>query len=115
LGSDPGVVGRKKRQAPPPPNPFTGELDYEQPAESTYDAEEDLSAQDLIDFSPVYRCLHIYRVLGSRETFETYYRKQRKKQARLVLQPPTNMVLASGYELETVYCSYTRFSDIVIH
>ncbi|GFG33686.1 hypothetical protein Cfor_02431 [Coptotermes formosanus] len=91
LGSDPGVVGRKKRQAPPPPNPFTGELDYEQPAESTYDAEEDLSAQDLIDFSPVYRCLHIYRVLGSRETFETYYRKQRKKQARLVLQPPTNM------------------------
>ena len=99
LGSDPGVVGRKKRQAPPPPNPFTGELDYEQPAESTYDAEEDLSAQDLIDFSPVYRCLHIYRVLGSGETFETYYRKQRKKQARLVLQPPTNMVRASGYEL----------------
>ncbi|XP_069678195.1 exocyst complex component 6 isoform X3 [Periplaneta americana] len=91
LGSDPGVVGRKKRQAPPPPNPFTGEVDYEQPAESTYDAEEDLSAQDLIDFSPVYRCLHIYTVLGSRETFETYYRKQRKKQARLVLQPPTNM------------------------
>ena len=99
MGSDPGVVSRKKRQAPPPPNPFTGELDYEQPAESTYDAEEDLSAQDLIDFSPVYRCLHIYRVLGSRETFETYYRKQRKKQARLVLQPPTNMVAASGYEL----------------
>ncbi|KAJ9592812.1 hypothetical protein L9F63_015503 [Diploptera punctata] len=91
LGSDPGVIGRKKRQAPPPPNPFTGEVDYEQPAESTYDAEEDLSAQDLIDFSPVYRCLHIYTVLGSRETFETYYRKQRKKQARLVLQPPTNM------------------------
>ncbi|KAJ8874389.1 hypothetical protein PR048_025238 [Dryococelus australis] len=68
-----------------------GEVDYEPPAESTYDAEEDLSAQDLIDFSPVYRCLHIYTVLGSRETFETYYRKQRKKQARLVLQPPTNM------------------------
>lgn len=91
LGSDPAVVGRKKRQAPLPPNPFTGEVEYEQPAESTYDAEEDLSAQDLIDFSPVYRCLHIYSVLGYRETFETYYRKQRKKQARLVLQPPTNM------------------------
>jgi hypothetical protein len=56
------------------------------------DTEEDLSAQDLIDFSPVYRCLHIYSVLSSRDTFETYYRKQRKKQARLVLQPPTNMV-----------------------
>ncbi|XP_072858299.2 exocyst complex component 6B isoform X1 [Pogona vitticeps] len=48
-------------------------------------------AQDLVDFSPVYRCLHIYSVLGARETFESYYRKQRRKQARLVLQPPSNM------------------------
>ena len=29
---------------------------------------------------------------GDRETFENYYRKQRKKQARLVLQPQSNMV-----------------------
>lgn len=29
---------------------------------------------------------------GDRETFENYYRKQRKKQARLVLQPQANMV-----------------------
>uniref|UniRef100_A0A4W6FLY3 Exocyst complex component n=1 Tax=Lates calcarifer TaxID=8187 RepID=A0A4W6FLY3_LATCA len=28
---------------------------------------------------------------GDRETFESYYRKQRKKQARLVLQPQANM------------------------
>uniref|UniRef100_A0A663N9X9 Exocyst complex component 6B n=1 Tax=Athene cunicularia TaxID=194338 RepID=A0A663N9X9_ATHCN len=49
-------------------------------------------AQDLVDFSPVYRCLHIYSVLDARETFENYYRKQRRKQARLVLQPPSNMV-----------------------
>uniref|UniRef100_A0A6Q2X167 Exocyst complex component n=1 Tax=Esox lucius TaxID=8010 RepID=A0A6Q2X167_ESOLU len=28
---------------------------------------------------------------GDRETFENYYRKQRKKQARLVLQPQSNM------------------------
>uniref|UniRef100_A0A4W4HDY2 Exocyst complex component n=1 Tax=Electrophorus electricus TaxID=8005 RepID=A0A4W4HDY2_ELEEL len=48
-------------------------------------------AQDLVDFSPVYRCLHIYTVLGSRDTFENYYRKQRRKQARLVLQPNSNM------------------------
>lgn len=54
--------------------------------------EEDLSAQDLIDFSPVYRCLHIFSVVGSKETFEAYYRQQRMQQARLVLQPPTNMV-----------------------
>ncbi|XP_067380375.1 exocyst complex component 6B isoform X4 [Channa argus] len=48
-------------------------------------------AQDLVDFSPVYRCLHIYTVLGLRDTFENYYRKQRRKQARLVLQPNSNM------------------------
>lgn len=54
--------------------------------------EEDLSAQEMIDFSPVYRCLHISTVLGSRTTFESYYRIQRTKQARLVIQPPTNMV-----------------------
>ncbi|XP_004427890.1 PREDICTED: exocyst complex component 6 isoform X4 [Ceratotherium simum simum] len=53
--------------------------------------EEVLSVQDLVDFSPVYRCLHIYSVLGDEETFENYYRKQRKKQARLVLQPQSNM------------------------
>ncbi|ESO97021.1 hypothetical protein LOTGIDRAFT_115306, partial [Lottia gigantea] len=52
---------------------------------------QELSAQDLIDFSPVYRCLHIYSVLGDREKFENYYRTQRWKQARLSLQPPSNM------------------------
>uniref|UniRef100_A0A8C3V8S1 Exocyst complex component n=1 Tax=Catharus ustulatus TaxID=91951 RepID=A0A8C3V8S1_CATUS len=56
------------------------------------DEEEEVpGAQELVDFSPVYRCLHIYSVLGARETFESYYRKQRRKQARLVLQPPSNM------------------------
>uniref|UniRef100_A0A3B5PVQ9 Exocyst complex component n=1 Tax=Xiphophorus maculatus TaxID=8083 RepID=A0A3B5PVQ9_XIPMA len=54
--------------------------------------EEDVpGAQDLVDFSPVYRCLHIYTVLGLRDVFENYYRKQRRKQARLVLQPHSNM------------------------
>ncbi|XP_030046824.1 exocyst complex component 6B isoform X4 [Microcaecilia unicolor] len=59
--------------------------------EDDEDDEEVPGAQDLVDFSPVYRCLHIYSVLGARETFENYYRKQRRKQARLVLQPPSNM------------------------
>lgn len=54
--------------------------------------EEELSAQDLMDFSPVYRCMHIYNVLGEGETFKTYYRQQRQHQAKLVLQPPLNMV-----------------------
>jgi hypothetical protein len=30
------------------------------------------SAPDLVDFSPVYRCLHIYTVLDERETYERY-------------------------------------------
>uniref|UniRef100_A0A8C4ZZI7 Exocyst complex component n=1 Tax=Gadus morhua TaxID=8049 RepID=A0A8C4ZZI7_GADMO len=53
--------------------------------------EEEEEEGDLVDFSPVYRCLHIYTILGDRETFENYYRKQRKKQARLVLQPQASM------------------------
>ncbi|XP_018576689.1 exocyst complex component 6 [Anoplophora glabripennis] len=77
LASDPTVIGRKKKRvAPQPPGHFS---------------EEDLSAQELIDFSPIYRGLHIAHVLGRSSTFETYYRAERTKQARLVLQPPTNM------------------------
>ncbi|XP_042615799.1 exocyst complex component 6B-like isoform X3 [Cyprinus carpio] len=71
-------------------NPFSekdsGILDVEDEEEN-----EIPGAQDLVDFSPVYRCLHIYTVLGARDTFENYYRKQRRKQARLVLQPHSNM------------------------
>ncbi|MEE6462869.1 hypothetical protein FKM82_001751 [Ascaphus truei] len=65
----------------------SGILDVEDEDEE----EQAPGTQDLVDFSPVYRCLHIYTVLGSREIFENYYRKQRRKQARLVLQPPSNM------------------------
>nr|XP_009301356.1 exocyst complex component 6B isoform X3 [Danio rerio] len=71
-------------------NPFSeqdsGILDVDDEQE-----EEVPGAHDLVDFSPVYRCLHIYTVLGARDTFENYYRKQRRKQARLVLQPHSNM------------------------
>ena len=83
--------GKKKRQIEPQPNPFTGEVDYEGQSESTFDSEEDLSAQDLVDFSPIYKCLHIYTVLGERDAFEKYYRKQRRQQASLTLQPPSTM------------------------
>ncbi|NXW27049.1 EXOC6 protein, partial [Phaetusa simplex] len=68
--------------------------------------EEMLTAQDLVDFSPVYRCLHIYSVLGDGEIFENYYRKQRRKQARLVLQPQSSMH-------ETVEGYRRYFSQIV--
>ncbi|KAL3863861.1 hypothetical protein ACJMK2_005588 [Sinanodonta woodiana] len=108
---DPSIAKKKikkKKKAPPPPNPFTGAIEVE-PVEVEDDLEEEeeeLSAQDLIDFSPVYRCLHIYTVLGDREEFETYYRKQRRKQARLSLQPPSNM-----HEAVENYKKY--FHDIV--
>ena len=52
---------------------------------------QDLSASDLVDFSPVYKCLHIFGLLGSRPQFETYYRQQRRQQARIALEPPTAM------------------------
>lgn len=55
------------------------------------DDEDSLSAQDLIDFSPIYRCLHIYTVLNDKEYFENDYRKQRRDQAKLVLQAPQTM------------------------
>ncbi|XP_053314068.1 exocyst complex component 6B isoform X2 [Spea bombifrons] len=92
-----GIGKRYKRDKCPSPevngtSPMSeqdsGILDVEDEEEED---EEAPGAQDLVDFSPVYRCLHIYSVLGSREIFENYYRKQRRKQARLVLQPPSNM------------------------
>ncbi|XP_064631540.1 exocyst complex component 6B-like isoform X2 [Lineus longissimus] len=89
---DPSIaVTKQKRRAPAPPtNPFGSEVPL--PSDLVPDHEdEEMSAQDVVDFSPVYRCLHIYSVLGARDTFESYYRKQRKKQARLALQPPPNM------------------------
>ncbi|ELT94798.1 hypothetical protein CAPTEDRAFT_95389, partial [Capitella teleta] len=66
-----------KRKAPPPPNPFGDDVDDGTPngrhnpfndegietGDEAQDAEEGVSAQDLIDFSPVYRCLHIYSVV----------------------------------------------------
>lgn len=56
------------------------------------DDEEEVSAQNHMDFSPVYRCVHIYTVIKEADTLKEYYRHQRQQQARLVLQPPINMV-----------------------
>ncbi|XP_060524223.1 exocyst complex component 6 [Cylas formicarius] len=90
LASDPTVIGRKKKR------------NLRQPSESgDHFSEDDLSPQELIDFSPIYRGLHIAHVLGKVATFETYYRAERTKQARLVLQPPTNM-----HESEESYRNY---------
>ncbi|GFY57627.1 exocyst complex component 6B [Trichonephila inaurata madagascariensis] len=103
----------KKRKAPPPPNPFTGEIE-QFPDENGLDDGEDLSAQDMIDFSPVYRCLHIHTVLGEREAFEQYYRNQRKQQAKLALQPSTNMSeTIDGYR--TYFCGIIGFFVVEDH
>lgn len=53
------------------------------------DSIDELCAQEFIDFSPVYRCLHINFVLGKRESFEEFYRVQRLGQLRLVIDPQT--------------------------
>lgn len=53
--------------------------------------QDDLSALDDIDFSPIYRCLQIYTVLNERQYFEKDYRQQRRDQAKLVLQAPQTM------------------------
>lgn len=42
--------------------------------------------QDVVNFSPVYRCLHIYSVIGERDAFETEYREDRTKQAELTFR-----------------------------
>ena len=77
LENEAEIIGRRKKRMNSTPS---------------IEGEEELSAQDLMDFSPVYRCMHIYTVLREGETFKAYYRQQRQQQARLVLQPPINMV-----------------------
>ncbi|KAH6947977.1 hypothetical protein HPB50_022293 [Hyalomma asiaticum] len=76
-----------------------GEVALNQGCKQELDQDEDMSAQDLVDFSPVYRCHHIYSVLGARDTFEAYYRQQRKHQARLALQPQMNMAYCTEASL----------------
>ncbi|VDL77689.1 unnamed protein product [Nippostrongylus brasiliensis] len=53
--------------------------------------DEKVSAQDLIDFTPVHRCCQIFNVLGAKEEFDVYYRQQRKDQCDLVIEPPPKM------------------------
>ncbi|XP_037944562.1 exocyst complex component 6 [Teleopsis dalmanni] len=76
--------------------------------------DDNLSAQDLIDFSPIYRCLHIYMVLGQREYFEKDYRQQRRDQAKLVLQPPP--VMHDNLEAYKTYiCAIVGFFVVEDH
>ncbi|VDO60597.1 unnamed protein product [Schistosoma margrebowiei] len=46
--------------------------------------------EDLVDFGPVYRCLHIHSVLNERAEFERHYCTQRRKQCQLILSLSPN-------------------------
>ncbi|XP_071792572.1 exocyst complex component 6B-like isoform X2 [Asterias amurensis] len=79
-----GIVAPKKESS-------LVEADNTNPFSDEIEEDEEISPLDKVDFSPVYRCLHIYSVLGMRETFEGYYRKQRGKQSKLAIQPHGHM------------------------
>jgi len=111
----------KKRKAPLPPSSSnfdntslkdqqTG--DFAEKYSTSFD--EETSATDIVDFSPVYRCLHIYSCLGAREHFEQYYRMQRQQQAKLALQAPMNMhENIDGYK--NYFCGIIGFFVIEDH
>lgn len=62
------------------------------------------SGHQWLDFKKLLRYVVLLLLQGDRETFENYYRKQRKKQARLVLQPQGNMVSSSTHwNINSVY------------
>ena len=118
----------RKKRAPPPPNPFTGEIDAycnnkdkdnsSSPPDSetppSTPSEDEISATDLVDFSPVYRCLHIFSCLGSSDEFESYYRNQREQQERLALQAPHNMSESIDH-YRAYFCSIMGFFVIEDH
>lgn len=81
----------KKRRAPQPPG--TNGVSKATIKQKT----SDMGALSLIDFSPVYRGLHIFTNLGFREEFDRYYREQRQKQSRLAFSPPSSMRSISAY------------------
>lgn len=68
------------------------------------DEELDLCCSDLVDFSPVYRCLHIFTALGQREVFEKHYRKERIQQARLAFEwQRANATIHESYHIFQAY------------
>uniref|UniRef100_A0A8C6XDK7 Exocyst complex component n=1 Tax=Naja naja TaxID=35670 RepID=A0A8C6XDK7_NAJNA len=71
----------------------SGILDVEEEEE---EEEEEEARGPLVPWGSLTHSLSSWK--GARDSFESYYRKQRRKQARLVLQPPSNMhETLSGY------------------
>ena len=52
-----------------------------------YNPNNDPAAEVGADFSPVYRCLHIYRIMNCADEFVMYYKEQRRLQSILIADP----------------------------
>jgi len=61
------------------------------------------NAGEHADFSPIYRCLHIYDVLGVSGECEKYYKEERRKQADLVLVPSSQMTSSKVLHVLSIF------------
>lgn len=73
------------------------------------------AAQDLVDFSPLYRCYHIFGVLGNGERFRAEYRSNREEQAKLALQSAFIMHHASLEGYRAFFNEVTGFFVVEEH
>ncbi|CAH8504319.1 unnamed protein product [Schistosoma margrebowiei] len=73
--------------------------------------------EDLVDFGPVYRCLHIHSVLNERAEFERHYCTQRRKQCQLILSlSPNQQVEMRNYgEFFSGICGFFVVDDFIRH
>ncbi|CAH8486751.1 unnamed protein product [Schistosoma turkestanicum] len=73
--------------------------------------------EDLVDFGPVYRCLHIHSVLNERAEFERHYCAQRRKQCQLILSlSPNQQVEMRNYdEFFSGICGFFVVDDFIRH
>ncbi|RNA09952.1 exocyst complex component 6B [Brachionus plicatilis] len=64
---------------------------------------------DVVDFSPLYKNLHMNQVLGYKADFSDYYRNQRKKQLKLALDPNPNMEMNESKSETDLLDAYKRY------
>ncbi|CAF0744514.1 unnamed protein product [Brachionus calyciflorus] len=69
---------------------------------------------DVVDFSPLYRNLHMNQVLGSKSHFSDYYRKQRQKQLKLALEANQNMEINENRSENDLLDAYKRYLHTII-
>lgn len=66
-------------------------------------AEEDITEVSVfemynVNFAPLYQSSYIHEVLGEKESFQKYYKENRKLQLNLILQQPTGQNFTSYYK-----------------